>query len=245
MNLKGRKFENSRLDMEIFVYEIEGKEWFIGKDVAELLGYPNPSTAVSENIKPSQRKSMYVRTIENIGISEKPNSEIITINNNRSFITEIGLYQLVMKSRKPEAEEFQKWIYEEVLPSLRKNNFYIDKENITESQAEKLKIYLFDLCDMGKISLGKASELIFGNKKELKERLVKLGWLDYENCTFIQQKFKATNDKVYELFVTNISSTYEKGVVKSQMQMSITNAGYIYLKNLFEKYPELGKAGEL
>lgn len=132
----GRKFENTRLGMEIYVYDIDGKEWFIGRDVAKLLGYPNPSTAVSENIKPTQKIKIYVKSIENIESSEITNSKIKEINNNISFISEIGLYQLVMKSRKLEAEEFQKWVYEDVLPSLRKNNFYID-ENITTEQSGK------------------------------------------------------------------------------------------------------------
>lgn len=230
-------FKNERLGIELDVYEINGKEWFRGKQVAKILGY-----------RDSERFTRIVSFKENISTHNVGSGEV---KHNETFVNEFALYEVVCKINKTDIErytkarEFQQWVFSEVLPSLRKNNFYVDKDNITESQAEKLKIYLFDLCDMGKISLGKASELMFGNKKELKERLIKLGWLDYENCTFIQQKFKATNDKVYELFVTNISSTYEKGVVKSQMQMSITNAGYIYLKNLFENNPELGKAGEL
>lgn len=48
MNLKGRKFENTRLGMEIYVYDIDGKEWFIGKDMIKLLGY-------SENSKPLRK----------------------------------------------------------------------------------------------------------------------------------------------------------------------------------------------
>lgn len=232
-------FKNERLGIELDVYIIDGKEWFKAQDISELLNYRDLN-----NMK---------RSIEITELNSCTQT-LSTVQGNRYgalFINESALYEIIFSitrrdiERYNKAREFQQWVFSEVLPSIRKNNFYIDKENITESQTEKLKIYLFDLCDMGKISLGKASELIFGNKKELKERLVKLGWLDYENCTFIQQKFKATNDKVYELFVTNISSTYEKGVVKSQMQMSITNAGYIYLKNLFEKYPELGKVGEL
>lgn len=230
-------FKNERLGIELDVYEIEGKEWFKAKDISDFLEYRDARDMVR-----------IVSFNENINTHIVPN---VVNPRGTTFINEFALYEIVCKINKTDIErynkarEFQQWVFSEVLPSLRKNNFYVDKNNITESQAEKLKIYLFDLCDMGKISLGKASELIFGNKKELKERLIKLGWLDYENCTFIQQKFKATNDKVYELFVTNISSTYEKGVVKSQMQMSITNAGYIYLKNLFENNPELGKAGEL
>lgn len=48
MNLIGRKFKNSRLNVEIYVYEVEGTEWFIGKDIIKLLGY-------SENSKPLRK----------------------------------------------------------------------------------------------------------------------------------------------------------------------------------------------
>ncbi|MGL5646996.1 MAG: BRO-N domain-containing protein [Clostridium sp.] len=137
MNLKGTRFENNRLGLEIFVYDVDGKEMFIGKDIAKLLGYQNYSTAVSENIKPSQKKKVYVRTIENIGNSEIPKSEVI--NNNLTMITEIGVYQLVFRSNRKEAEEFQEWVYGEILPSIRKNNFYIDNKNFTNEDFEKLE----------------------------------------------------------------------------------------------------------
>lgn len=108
MNLKGKRFENSRLDMEIFVYEIDGKEWFIGKDIAELLGY-------SENSKPlrkwgtngaivweENKKKMYVKTVE-------IDSNIRVINNNLSFITKDGVLQLISNSEKLTQQQKHEW----------------------------------------------------------------------------------------------------------------------------------------
>lgn len=251
MNLVGRKFENSRLGMDIYVYEIEGKEWFVGKDIAVLLGY-------SENSKPlrkwgtngavvweENKKKIYVKTVE---IIEKCSTSTSIINNNITFVNESGLYQLIFGSTLTKAQEFQKWVFEEVLPSLRKNSFYIDEKNLSKenfdelkSQFEKLKLTMFDICEMGKISLGKASELLLGDKHELKHRFVKLGWLDYDKCQVVQRTFKASNGNVYELFVYNVSGTYDKGKVNQQLQVSLTNAGYIWLKDKIENDKDWGK----
>ena len=245
MNLIGRKFKNSRLDVEIYVYEVEGTEWFIGKDIIKLLGY-------SENSKPlrkwgekgaivweKNKKKIYVQTLEIIEECSK-NTSKITINNNMIFVNECGLYQLVFSSTLSKAQEFQKWIYEEVLPSLRKNNYYIDKENINQNQIERLKESLFDLCEEGKISLGKASKKLFGNEQELKNRLINIGLLDYDNCVVKQIKLKASNDKEYDLFCYNVSGTYTNGIVKEQLQVSLTNAGYIYIKNKLKDNKDFG-----
>lgn len=242
MNLKGKKFENARLGMEIYVYEIDGKEWFIGKDVAKILGYTNVSTAVSENVKKSQKKKIYVKTIENIGISEIPNSEIIVVNNNLSFITEIGLYQLVMKSRRKEAEEFQDWVYGEVLPSIRKNNFYVDRDYISKEQYQRLKDMLLIFCENGKIGLPRASEKIFGNKTELNERLMNMGLIDREKCWY-DENFKCVDKdsgKIYPIFVCDVKGKYRDGEVSNTLQVSLTNHGFVYLHEMFKNNMNLG-----
>lgn len=171
--------------------------------------------------------------------------------NRDGYIPEWVFYMLCMKAKNDKAKNFQLWVCKDILPSLRKNSYYIDEKNINKEQFERLendylrvKGYLFDLCGMGKISLGRASELIFGNDKGLRKRLINLGWIDYENCKFTQQKFKNSKGDVYELFVCNVSGTYNNGVVKHSLQVSITNAGYIWLKDKFEKDNNLGLKGE-
>ena len=252
MNLKGKKFENSRLDMEIYVYDIDGKEWFIGKDVAKILGYSNVSTAVSENVKKSQKKKIYVKTIENIWISEIPNSEIIVVNNNLSFITEIGLYQLVMKSRRKEAEEFQDWVYGEVLPSIRKNNFYLDNENITseqisnlEKEMKKLKIekgilheIVYDISDATTMSFTEVSKKIFKkDAKYLKKMLIEYKFLDKDGYTPLikEADFKLPEGDTQKMRIfttTNVEKCRKNEDIRYN---KITNFGYMYLKKFFNK----------
>lgn len=233
MEIKKNGFKNVRLGIELDVYVIEGKEWFKAKDISDFLGY-------------AEAKDM-VRIIsfeENIIRHIMPN----VINPRGTlFINEFGLYEIVCKINKTDlvrfdkSREFQKWVFSEVLPSIRKANFYVDKDNITKNQIEELKDYLFDLCESGKISLGKASKMLFGNEAELKKRFVNLGWINYDNCTFEQKKFKASNDKEYELFICNMSGTYDEGVTKHQLQVSLTNAGYVWIKHQLENNKDLGK----
>lgn len=113
MNLVGKRFENSRLGMDIYVYEIDGKEWFVGKDVIKTLGY-------SENSRPlrkwgesgaivweENKKKMYVKTLENTGMCVGHTSKII--NNNVVFISKEGILQLISASEKLSQQQKQEW----------------------------------------------------------------------------------------------------------------------------------------
>ena len=88
-----------------------GEPWFIAKDVCNILDISNSRDAVSK-LKDSQKKLM---SIQLDGWSQARNVTIIN---------EIGLYKLIMRSNKPNAEKFQDWIAEEVLPSIRKTGSY-------------------------------------------------------------------------------------------------------------------------
>lgn len=239
MNIMGKRFENSRLDMEIFVYEIDGKEWFMATEICKLLEHSNSRKAVNDMVWEEEKITKHIDYIELTG-GVTNGYTLKKINNERTFVTETGLYQLIFRSRVNKARDFQKWVFEEVLPSLRKKNFYIDKNQITKEQVDLLKECLFDLCEDGKIALGKASMRLFGDKSELKKRLINSGFLDYDNCTWKQKRFKASNGEIYELFACNVSTVVEKGLAKSTLQVSLTNAGFIWLKDKINKDKDFG-----
>ncbi|MGL4998906.1 MAG: hypothetical protein ACRC5T_08075, partial [Cetobacterium sp.] len=87
----------------------------------------------------------------------------------------------------------------------------------------------------------RASEQLFGNKVELRKRLVGLGLLNYEECKFEQKKFKDSIGKEHDFFVVNVSGTYDKGETKHVMQVSVTGAGYSWLKNKIKNDKSFGK----
>ncbi len=105
--------------MTISVFEFDGQQvrivgtadepQWVAADVCEVLGIKDPSDAV-EPLKDYQKGKAIIPTLGG-------NQEMLTV-------TEPGLYALVFKSRKPEAEEFQRWVFQEVLPSIRKTGSY-------------------------------------------------------------------------------------------------------------------------
>ena len=120
--------------MKVRLIIIENKEWFIAKDLAELLGYSNTRDAISKHCKNSA-------TVESFKGSESLLLELIKMfgNNfkNLRLIPESDIWRLIIKSRLPEAEKVEKWIFEEVLPSIRKTGSY----SISEiSKLEKKKL---------------------------------------------------------------------------------------------------------
>lgn len=100
---------------------IDGEPWFAGSDVAKALGYAKPQDAISRHCKHSVKH----------GVPINGNGNIVEMN----FISESDLYRLTMKSQLPSAEKFSDWVFEEVLPSIRKNGGYIkNQEEMTPEQ---------------------------------------------------------------------------------------------------------------
>lgn len=97
---------------EIRTVEIEGKPYFCGKDVAEVLGYAKPLNALATHI--DEDDSLKQGLTDSMGRIQE------TI-----FINESGLYSLILSSKLPNAKAFKKWVTSEVLPSIRKHGGYI------------------------------------------------------------------------------------------------------------------------
>ena len=95
---------------------INDEPWFVGKDVAEILGYSNPRDAISKHVDSEDKNSVAIRD----GITRG--------NPNQTVINESGLYCLVLSSKLPSAKKFKRWVTSEVLPALRKTGQYQVKE---------------------------------------------------------------------------------------------------------------------
>ena len=101
--------------------EISGEPWFVGKDVANTLGYQNGSRDINRHVDEEDRRKMMI-------FDRNQNKETIIIN-------ESGLYSLILSSKLPSAKEFKHWVTSEVLPSIRKNGAYIrNQENMTPAE---------------------------------------------------------------------------------------------------------------
>ncbi|QPW49590.1 DNA-binding protein [Bacillus thuringiensis] len=112
---KLEKFSHNMFgNLEVLIKE--GKEFFPATDVAKALGYSNPHKAIKDHCKPEGVNEALVPT--NSGIQTK------------KFINEPNLYRLIVKSKLPQAEQFEKWVFEEVLPSIRKHGAYMTPNTI-------------------------------------------------------------------------------------------------------------------
>lgn len=105
-------FENH----EVRSLSINNEPYFVGKDVAEILGYKNPRDAISKHVDEDDKLDG-VAIHDSIGREQKP-----------VFINESGLYSLVLSSKLPSAKKFKRWVTSEVLPALRKTGQYQVKE---------------------------------------------------------------------------------------------------------------------
>lgn len=106
---------------EVRAFANENKIWFVAKDICNVLGIGNPSLAINGN--PTRKD-------KGVGDKNKGIYNVNTLGGNQDLlcVSEQGLYKLIFKSRKPFAEEFQDWICETVIPSIRKDGGYIQGE---------------------------------------------------------------------------------------------------------------------
>lgn len=109
LEVKSKEVFSNELFGDLTVLKNEKDEiFFIGKEVAEKLGYSNTRDAINNHCK----------KVAEVAIHDGRQ------NRNMSIIPESDVYRLVMKSKKEEAEKFQDWVVEEVLPSIRKRGMY-------------------------------------------------------------------------------------------------------------------------
>lgn len=109
---------------EVEVFEFEGKVLFNPYDVAAILGVKN----VRDRIRDFNDNQRIKLTQSTVGIPD--NLDIPTAG--KVYLTESGVYKLVFKSNKPQAERFSNWVTDEVLPSIRKHGAYLTPDKVEE-----------------------------------------------------------------------------------------------------------------
>ena len=107
-------FENMEFG-KLTIMEKDGEFFFIGKEVAEKLGYARGRKAVLDHVDAED-------------IDEVPFQDAIGRMQKTSIINESGLYSLILSSKLPQAKNFKRWITTEVLPSIRKNGGYLKNQ---------------------------------------------------------------------------------------------------------------------
>lgn len=114
---------------EVRTLTIDGEPWFVGKDVAEKLGYANQNRDIVRHVDEEDRIMTGAETQYQNGIELGQRGGWL--------INESGLYSLILSSKLPNAKAFKRWITSEVIPSIRKHGTYIMNDRKPDSSADK------------------------------------------------------------------------------------------------------------
>lgn len=115
-------------DCLVRTIQIQNEVWFVGKDIAQILGYTAPQNAIAKHV---DKKNKTTAPIQCTGSNYK--SQTLLIN-------EAGLYSLILASKLPSAKEFKNWVVSEVLPTIRKTGGYGTLDTELEQEKKKLEI---------------------------------------------------------------------------------------------------------
>lgn len=102
---------------EVRTVMFDDEPWFVGKDIAEILGYVNSRDALAKHVDEDDKLTSQIATAGQM--------------RNQTVINESGLYSLILSSKLPQAKEFKRWVTSEVLPAIRKKGGFI-REDLDE-----------------------------------------------------------------------------------------------------------------
>lgn len=135
----------------------DGEPWFVGKDVAEALGYERATKAIQDHVDFEDKGEVPIQ--DSIGRMQKT-----------PIISESGLYSLILSSKLPSAKKFKRWVTSEVLPAIRKTGGYVDQSR------NRIKI----IRDYEEKFINRTIELFYDKRVIiLKSRLLTLFFLYY------------------------------------------------------------------
>ena len=240
--LKQFNFENNQVRTLL----INDEPWFVGKDVAEILGYSNPRDALSKHVDSEDKNSVAIHD----GNKGNPNLTIIN---------ESGVYALVFSSKLQSAKKFKHWVTSEVLPTLRKTGSYatpqltgeelmakalIEAKSVLERQNKQIidmkpKAIFADAVATSDTSIliGDLAKLIKQNgtdigQKRLFERMRNDGYLIKKGTSKNMPTQMAMKKELFEVKERVISNP--DGSTRITRTTKVTGKGQIYFINKFK-----------
>lgn len=186
-------FENSEFGTVRTVI-VNDEPYFVGKDVADILGYAKPLNALATHI--DEDDSLKQGLMDSMGRIQ----ETILIN-------ESGLYSLILSSKMPNAKKFKRWVTSEVLPSIRKTGSY---------QKPKTALEQLQLTQQAVIEVNEKIDTVSKNLENFKEEMPVLG-CDIDILT------NAKNKKVVPLLGGKTSEAYRNNSTRGKVYSDIAN----------------------
>lgn len=234
--------------------EVNGVPYFVGKDVAEILGYTNPTKALQDHVD-----SEDMTFNESLKLSRQSGAWLIN---------ESGLYSLILSSKLPKAKEFKHWVTSEILPTIRKHGVYMTDSVIEQAitspdfliklatqlkeeqaqrkvleqrvEADRPKVLFADAVETSQTSIlvGDLAKLIKQNgvdigQKRLFAWLRDNGYLIKSGSSTNMPTQRSMDMKLFEVKERSISNP--DGSVRVTKTTKVTGKGQTYFINIFLK----------
>lgn len=180
---------------DIRTVEIDGKPYFVANDVAKSLGYKRPADAVTAHCKGS---------VKHRYLTEGGEQEV-------KVIPEGDVYRLISRSKLPSAEKFERWVFDEVIPSIRKNGGYIAGQ-----------------------------ETLSDEELMAKAILVAQKTIEHKNQIIEQQKAKIEADRPKTIFADAVSTSHTSILIGDLAKLICQNGVQTGQKRLFQWMRENG-----
>lgn len=231
-------------EKEVRTIFVKTELYFVGKDVAEILGYTNTRKAIKDHVDTEDKREERI-------VTSSGEQRTIVIN-------ESGLYSLILKSKLPSAKKFKRWVTSEVLPTIRKNGMYakdelLDNPDLLIEVASKLKeernLRLIaeqkvnelqpkaDYCD--RILANKGLSTVTSIAKNYGMSAYKFNELLHELGVQFSQSgvwflYKKYQDKGYT-HTEPFDYTDSKGYEQVRMRTKWTQKGHLFIYNLLKE----------
>lgn len=258
-NLQKFNFENNF----IRTATVNDEPWFVGKDIAEALGYSNSSKAVLVHVAEEDK---VMRSV--------PHSQNGNMVSQAAFINESGMYSLILSSKLPSAKKFKRWVTSEVLPAIRKHGIYATPDTVEamindpdtmiqtlqalkEERSKRLaaeetsremipKAVFADSVAASKdsILIGQMAKILNQNGHDIGQNrffkyLRENGYLIKTGDSRNMPTQKSMNLKILEITERTISTPYDG--IKISKTPKVTGKGQIYFINKFNEIKEKGE----
>lgn len=257
-------------DLQLFKFEgnkvrtlkIDNEPYFVGKDVAKILGYALPTKAIQDHVDKEDQKSEIVNKSQFF----QNGTGFMSVD----LITESGVYSLIFSSKLPRAKKFKHWVTSEVLPAIRKHGAYMTDEkafdvvnnkdglaSLLQQAADQLRVKDIQIEKMkpkalfaDSVATSKTTILVGELAKILRGNGINIGanrlfeWLR-EHGYLIQRKGsdwnmptqRAMNQGLFEIKETTIN--HSNGSISISKTPKVTGKGQQYFVNVFLKQKEL------
>lgn len=249
-------FKNDQFG-EVRTLVVNNEPYFVGRDVADILGYAKPENAISTHVDDEDKTTTLIQ-----GTGSNYKSKAVIIN-------ESGLYSLILSSKLPSAKQFKRWITAEVLPSIRKHGAYMTEQTIEQAltnpdflirlatqlkdeqtknkqleakvEEQKPKVIFAEsvVASDGTILIRELAKLITQNGVKIgEERLFQ--WMR-DNGYLIRKKgadYNTPTQRSAELGILTISKTVinkPDGTILVRQTPRVTGKGQIYFINKFKE----------